>query len=275
MCAHSNVFSSPKPECHYDVLGLLATASSEEIKIAWRVAARRLHPDINPEELLDLLATLQLLDEAGIEADPSMFDTAGSASSSRSTTINNASSRGPSGINGGTSSSRGSSRHKKGQSSRDMRWLEEMSLDDLYDVMRDSTNPQQARAARAWVSSYAAQDPVAAAHWADRFALDYLTADWDVEEANGPEPSLYSSKVPHPSSSSNPLRGSSWTPFDQHPDRSKHRSKPASAGDYVRSSTDSSTDDEEEDEGPYSNEDWVVVDDLVAIWDVDDSDDDL
>jgi len=66
---------------------------------------------------------------------------------------------------------------------------------------------------------------MAAAHWAGMFAIDYLTADWDDEE----ETEFQMSAAGY----ADPLRGATWVPFDQHPERSKHRSRPASAGDYV------------------------------------------
>jgi hypothetical protein len=107
---------------------------------------------------------------------------------------------------------------------------------------------------------------MAAAHWAGRFALDYLTADWDVDDDDGADPSWLGSSTPNSSSKSDddPLRGSSWSPFDQQPpERSRARSKPASAGDYVRYSSDSSTSDDEE---YITNDDWLMVDEWGAIW---------
>jgi hypothetical protein len=41
---------------HYDVLGVSKTASDEEIKRAFRLAAKKFHPDVNKEVMVPLLS---------------------------------------------------------------------------------------------------------------------------------------------------------------------------------------------------------------------------
>jgi DnaJ-class molecular chaperone len=56
--------STPAPKNYYDVLGVLDSATAQEIKKAYHRLARELHPDLRPELSEEEKERLRLLNEA-------------------------------------------------------------------------------------------------------------------------------------------------------------------------------------------------------------------
>lgn len=218
-----------------------------------------------------MLEDLEMLQRQGVGFDASMFggapgpqrhqgkagagSSASRASNSRSTTSRDqAASRSSTGSSRSGSSNRssqgtGSSRQYSKRSPR----FDELTAEELYELLTSKADPRTAKAARAWVQQAMTakrMHPGIAGNLAFLLAMDYITEDLDEQD---PRDWVFGEM------------------FDPDSERYKGRPRAGSAYDYVKYSSDGSSDADSDDDhtAAWMDVDMILENSFMYVYDCD------